>query len=712
MTLREIVRHPLATLAVALVVLPHLMLAIGMTHSIATEIAIFAMVGLGYNLLLGYTGLVSFGHGLFFGLAAYAAALMQIHLIKDGFVLPIAFAVTFAALLGLVIGFLVLRRRGVYFALLTLAFTAMVFYIVFRWTSFTGGENGLGGFTRPDVPWLDLNHQLVYYHLVALVVFAVAWLVWRVVGSPFGRVLIAIRENEQRATFAGYPVWRYRLIAFVLSATIVGLAGSLFAFLKYFVSADLVHVMFSGEILAMSIIGGMRSFLGPPLGALFFILFREILSEHTAAWQFYFGILFMAFILFSPTGLIGLGQRLAAPFRRGRETLAAMAARATPQPAAAVPAFLARNGPAAAGQATLACEDTTKYFGGFRAVANVDLTVEDRKVQALIGPNGAGKTTLFNLLSGLYPPDAGALWFEGKAVGGRSADRLARLGIARSFQVTNLFPELSVHENLRLGLQAHDRRRFDLWHAADRLDRVNDETAALIAFLGLAGLEEVPVDSLSHGGQRLMEIGLALAGKPRVLLLDEPLAGLAAAERERIVGLIQRLAEHMGVLVVEHDIDRVFAFAETITVMNNGAVLVRGAPEAVRGHPEVQEVYLGSGRKVLVSWSNSGSAPGSRPATSSCGSTRATPTMARATFCTTSRSMSATARWWRCWAATAPASRRPSRASWGWRRRGPAASTTTASRSPACRPRRSRGWGSAWCRRAVACSPTSPWPRT
>jgi ABC-type branched-subunit amino acid transport system permease subunit len=231
MSALRIVRHPLLVLAAALIVLPWFIQALGLPISIASEIALFALVGLGFNLLLGYTGLLSFGHGAFFGLAAYAAALCQIHLTPDSFILPVAFAVGLAALAGLVIGFLVLRRRGVYFSLLTLAFTAMVFYIVYRWTSFTGGENGLRGIRRPDVLGVDLDDQTTFYVLIALVVFLAAVLIWRVVRAPFGHVLVAIRENEQRARFVGYPVRHYRLIAFVLSTSALGLAGALSAYL-------------------------------------------------------------------------------------------------------------------------------------------------------------------------------------------------------------------------------------------------------------------------------------------------------------------------------------------------------------------------------------------------------------------------------------------------------------------------------------------------
>jgi branched-chain amino acid transport system ATP-binding protein len=606
----SILRHPLAVLAAALVVLPFFTGAVGLPISIASEIALFALVGLGFNLLLGYTGLLSFGHGAFFGLAAYAAALFQIHLAPGSFLLPIAFAVAFAALTGLVIGFLVLRRRGVYFSLLTLAFTAMVFYIVYRWTSFTGGENGLGGIRRPDALGIDLDDQNTFYILIALVVFLVASVIWRVVCSPFGRVLVAIRENEQRALFVGYPVRRYKLIAFVLSTTALGLAGSLSAYLHYFVSADRVHVVFSGEILAMTVIGGMGHFLGPALGALFFILFREILTQYTAAWQFYFGLLFMAFILFSPMGLIGLGERLLALFRRYGEDVAAMAARAKPAPNPELPSFLRTSNPPVIGEALLTCQGVGKRFGGLAAVAAVDLEVRARRLQALIGPNGAGKTTLFNVISGMYPPDAGEIRLRGERVDGLAADRLITCGIARSFQITNLFPGLTVRENIRLGIQATTRGRFGLWRAADDHELVNGQTRALVEFLGLKGLEPARVDQLSYGGQRLLEIGVALTAKPRILLLDEPLAGLAAAERERIVGLIQRLAAEMAVILVEHDIDRVFAFADQITVMSEGKVLVHGSAETVRSDPEVQRVYLGAGRKALVRAAPKAVAPG------------------------------------------------------------------------------------------------------
>ena len=586
-------RHPLALLAVALMILPGLVVASGYTWDTATEIAIFVMVGLGYNLLLGYTGLLSFGHGLFFGLAAYCTVLTQTHWFHGSVLLPLLSGLLFATLLGVGVGFLALRRRGVYFSLLTLAFTALTFYIVFRWTDVTGGENGLSGIKRGSLLGVDLNDQRVFYALVAVVVLVASWLMWRVVHSPLGSVLVAIRENEQRARFAGYPVMRYKLAAFTISAAVTGLGGALFAYLKLFVSADLAHPLFSGEILAMTIFGGMGSFLGPPLGAFCYLMFRNVVSSYTEAWQFWFGLVFMAFILFSPLGLVGLGERLLAPFRRKREEEAAMAARVTPQPGQQVPAFLRNDAPV--GGVLVSCGGVTKRFGGFTAVDRVDLEVHNRKLHALIGPNGAGKTTLFNLISGMFSPDQGTVRLDGQQVSGLPPEAVTAHGLSRSFQITSLFPSLSVWEHMRLGVQARSPRRFDALTRAGSLEEVNAETRELVKFLGLEGVERVPAASLSYGGQRLVEIGVALAAKPRALLLDEPLAGLAAAERERITALIRGLTQHMAVLLVEHDIDRVFAIADQVTVMNEGRVLVEGEPETVRANAEVQRVYIGGG---------------------------------------------------------------------------------------------------------------------
>src|ERR1700716_3119491 len=243
----------------------------------------------------------------------------------------------------------------------------------------------------------------------------------------------------------------------------------------------------------------------------------------------------------------------------------------------------------------LEVQGISKHFGGLRAVSNASLQIGAGEIHALIGPNGAGKTTLFNLVSGLYPPDEGTIRLNGREIQGVPSHLICHYGVARSFQITNLFRELSIYENLRLSLQAQHGIGFNFWRDIDSYPQVHAETAELIKFLGLEGIEQIEGGELSYGGQRLVDLGIALGSKPQVLLLDEPLAGLAAAERERGSKHVKNIAANIPVLIVEHDIDRVLGFSQAVTVMNQGEVLMTGSPDAVRADRRVQQVYTGTG---------------------------------------------------------------------------------------------------------------------
>lgn len=577
----------------ALIVLPFALDAIGLTLITATDVVIFALAVLGLNILVGWTGLTSFGHGAWFGIGAYAVAILQTRLFPGDMALPLLGALAITGCAALAAGGLILRRRGVYFSLLTLAFTAMLYAIAFRWTDLTGGENGIGNLHR----WAALQEPGAYYAAVSGIAFAVLIALWRFRRSPMGTVLVAIRENEQRAGFLGYATNRYKLAAFVISATITGLAGALAAYSHRFTSADPISIAFSGELLAMVVIGGMRSFLGPALGALFYILFREFLSIYTADWLLYFGLLFVAFIVFSPDGLVGIAARLMKPFRRVPSEGAAMSARRAGASGRVPARFIAEgrgDGP------VLVADDIRKSFGPVKAVRGVSFAVADRTLHALIGPNGAGKTTAFNLLSGMFRPSGGSIRLDGSEIAGLEPHAITRAGIGRSFQITNLFPGLSVEENVRLAVQARHAAQFSPWRDALAVREIADDTAELLRWTGLSGIERAEAGSLSYGGQRLLDMGLALATRPRVLLLDEPLAGLAAAERERVGDLIKALSADIPVLLVEHDIDRVFRLADRVTVMADGAVLVDGSVADARDDDRVQAVYLGSGTAAIA----------------------------------------------------------------------------------------------------------------
>jgi branched-chain amino acid transport system ATP-binding protein len=585
----------LMLLGVGLAVLPFVLQAGGLTITSAVDCVVFAMAGLGLNLLLGYSGLVSFGHAAWFGLGGYAVAIIQLRFFPNESLVPLVLALLVTSLISLGVGALILRRRGVYFSLLTLAFSALIFTVAFRWTALTGGENGLGGIERRDWFGLQLNDPIVFYSIVATSALVVAAFLLRVVNSPFGRVLVAIRENEQRARFIGFPVRYYQLIAFVISASVTGLAGALFVLNHRIASAELVSVPFSGELLAMALIGGMRSFSGPIIGAIFFLLFREYLSQYTENWLFYFGIVFVSFILLSPAGLAGLGHRVRQLIWPDKIRAGAMALRSTPTEKSPLPTFLGRGS-----AQSLTVDSVSKSFGGVQAVQKVSLSVAPQGLHALIGPNGAGKTSLFNLISGQFSADAGRISLGDSTVAMGDPTSACELGLCRSFQITNLFKSLTVHENLWLSVMARDPKRFSLLRHVDTLDKTKKETQELIQFLGVSGMEGAVAEDLSYGGQRLVDMGLALGGGPTVLLLDEPLAGLSASERQRVGQLIRQIADHLAVLLVEHDVDRVFELSDTITVMSQGAVLLEGDASTVREDRQVREIYIGSGTAALT----------------------------------------------------------------------------------------------------------------
>jgi branched-chain amino acid transport system ATP-binding protein len=588
--------RPLLLATLAVIVLPFVLQLLGLSLNTGIMVVALAIAAMGLNLCIGYTGLVSFGHGTWFGIGAYAAGLIQLHWFRGEIWLPLLLSIVVVAVASTFVGIIILRRRGVYFSLLTLALAALTYTTAFRWSNLTGGEDGLGGLKRGHLGPFNLDNALNYYIVVAVLCLGFLYLLLRLVRSPFGHVLMAIRENQLRATFQGYPVERYKLGVFVISAVVTGFAGALIGFQNYLVSAEAVSVPFSGELLAIVVIGGMRSMLGPALGALFFILFRELFSIWTPNWLLWFGLIFVAFVLYSPGGLVGIWATLGKRWWPAPEESAAMSRRkiydGLPRPAFLMPEGLQGT--------VLEVNAVSKTFGGIRAVTNASLQIGAGEIHALIGPNGAGKTTLFNLISGLFPTDNGTIRLNGREIQGVPSNLICHRGLARSFQITNLFKELSVYENLRLSLQARRDMRFNLWRDIDSYPEVHAETAELIKFLGLEGIEDIEGGELSYGGQRLVDLGIALGSKPQVLLLDEPLAGLAAAERERVSNLVKNIAANIPVLIVEHDIDRVLGFSQQVTVMNQGEVLMTGTPGAVRADKRVQEIYTGTGVPEVV----------------------------------------------------------------------------------------------------------------
>ena len=588
-----------------LLVLPFALENLRSTALMASQILIFAVVGLGFNILLGYTGLLSFGHGMFLGMGMYGTTLIQIHLLKGQFVLPVLAGTALAALTGVVVGFLVMRRRGVYFSLLTLAFTQLFFTICYRWTDVTGGENGISGLKRPDSFFgLDLRSDYAFYYVCLVLLVACMLLIRRILDAPFGRVLQAIRDNEVRAASVGYNPRRYKHVAVIISGTFLGFAGALFAYLNYFAYPEVFHAGFSGSIVAMTIVGGMRNFFGPIIGGAVYVFFQDLLSSYTKHWMIYFGLMFMAFILFSPNGIMGILAGVQARLRKTRTPEPSRASVAASVAAADPPANSGGrpNGRAALGEEIFRTEGVVKRFGALAAVDGVSISVRKGELRSVIGPNGAGKTTFFNTLTGNLPKDGGKVFFKGEEITDLEPYQVANRGIARSFQILSIFKDLTVFENIRVAVQSKTPYRFSLLATTDDLEAINREAERILDQVGLRPLRDQIAVNVSHGDQRLLEIAITLAMQPELLMLDEPLAGLAATERIKIAGLIRALAGQHTVILIDHDIDQILNISDRITVLHQGKVIAEGNPDEIKNNPLVQEAYIGGfDRKHLVS---------------------------------------------------------------------------------------------------------------
>ena len=591
--------HPLAWFLAAVVVLPFAVPVLGSTVGLATEILVTTLFALAFHFLLGYTGQLSFGHAAYYGLGAYTAALVQLKLWQSTLAGVLLAPVT-AGIAAAAVGALIIRKRGIYFSLLTLAFAQLFYFIVFEWRDVTGGEFGLGGIARAPVWGVPIEADLAYYAFAATIIFPATVLLWRIVDSPFGRVLQAIRDNEGRAACLGYDTRLYKFLGFVISGALAGLAGGLSAFIFRYISVDLLHWSTSGHVVMMTLIGGVQTFFGPAIGAFTFVLAKDLLSSFTEQWMIPFGIIFVLCVLFAPQGIAGVARlwRPPRPRRTEIEPPARAAAGARPGP----PGDLGQDdrGARASGGSgnpvVLSTDGLVKRFGALAAVNDVSVEVRTGEIHSIIGPNGAGKTTLFNLLTGTLPPNRGRVTLQGREVTGEASHLRIRRGLARSFQIISIFKTLTALENVRIAAQARSGHRFDLLSRADALSGPRGEALALLADVGLLGLADRVAATLAHGEQRLLEIAIAMATRPAVLLLDEPLAGLPDAERGRITALIRGLAARYAIMLIEHDIDRVLEISDRISVMHEGRVIAAGTPAEIQENPLVQQAYLGRGR--------------------------------------------------------------------------------------------------------------------
>jgi ABC-type branched-subunit amino acid transport system ATPase component/ABC-type branched-subunit amino acid transport system permease subunit len=581
MKTRSLVFHPVLVALAVFAVLTLASYPLGVPLTRITQIVIYTLYGMGVALLVSYTGLVPFGASVFFGCAGYAVALAMQH-VGGNELTGLAIAVVFSLAIGFLIGKLVLRRSGLYFSLLTLACSQIAYEVAFNWTSVTGGENGLQGVPRP------LFGSPLAFHLfvVATVALGILFL-WHLVHAPFGRSLQALRDNEQRAASLGYDVLRLKLSAFVVSAAVVGYAGGLLTLMIRGAYANSLSWQHAADALLMTILGGVNHFLGTLWGAIAFILLQDRLSALTDNWWLIFAPVIILMALLAPEGIQGAFRKLVG--RTGwtlvRDTIPARPAVIAPFESAAAAVDPTKP--------VLAVRGISKRFGSIVTARGIDLAVMPARVHSFIGPNGAGKTTFFNMLSGLIEPDEGEILFEGRNINRLPIHARARLGIARSFQILSVFNHLTVFENVRVAVQARSPKRNGFWKDAHAIGEINAEAWSLLAVVGLENRAAEKCANLSHGEQRLLEIAITLAADAKILLLDEPLAGLAEADRQVVAALIQRLGKTHAVLLIEHDIDRVLAISDRLTVLHQGRLIADGAPREVAREPAVIEAYMG-----------------------------------------------------------------------------------------------------------------------
>ncbi len=552
---------------------------------ILITIGVNYLAAAGLNVLVGYAGQKSLGHAGLFAVGAYVAAIANVDFGLSPWLALVLACVT-GALFGLVIAAPSVRVSGPSLAMVTIGFGIVVEKIVTEWSDIFKGQAGIYGIGAPSIAGKSFTN-LQWVIFVGLLCVATHLLLRSLLSGRFGRAFMAVQLAEPAAESVGISVTRAKTLAFVISAVTCALAGALVAQQNQYFNSDFITFNLSIFLLVVVIFGGSGSLYGPLLGSVILTLLDAWLARWPALQHFTYGALLLFSLYLMPNGIAGALARFAPKTRRDDAI-----------PPGTTSALLSRAATGGAGP-LLAVTGLYKAYGGIVPVRDVSFTIASGKVHALIGPNGAGKTTLLNLLSGHVPADRGSILFEGREIAGLPANRVAAFGMARTFQNLKLFGHLSALDNVLIGAHLHVKTSFfasllGLPSSRRAEAAARAEALLLLTELGFGDRLHDEARSLPYGLQRRLEIARALASKPRLILLDEPAAGLNPQETHELGSVIRRIqAAGITVLLIEHHMDLVMGISDHVLVLDYGEKIAEGTPDAIRRNPTVIAAYLG-----------------------------------------------------------------------------------------------------------------------
>ncbi len=547
-----------------------------------TLAGVYALVTLGFQFIFGHAGALALTQGTFFGVGAYITSLLALRL-GWGFEATAPLAIAGPVLLALVVAAPVLRLESHYFALATLGIGQVMLLVAVQWQSVTGGANGLPGVPGVVLFGWTVPRGLPLAAFVWGLVALGAFLAWRLTRGLLGRAYTVMRENDIAAMSLGLDIWHLRFVAFVLSAVYAGLAGALYVHTIRVISPEVLEFHVMVATLTMAVVGGRTGVAGAILGAFLLVHLPEWFRVLDKYYLIAYGAVLLAMIVAAPWGLVGALERLRA--RAFPE--------APPRPPAAVP--LVGREPRERAGPLLEVRDVALRFGGVRALDGVSLALERGEIFGLIGPNGSGKTTLVNCVTRIYAPQSGAIVFAGADLTRLAPYEVARRGIARTFQNVNLVDEMSALDNVAVARAGLERSLVRRALAGDRLERARGHAMSLLERLDVAQVAMQPCGGLAYGLKRRVEIARALALEPTLLLLDEPAAGLNAAEQADLAARLHTLARNgLTLLVIEHNMPFLMPLAGRMACLDYGRLIASGTPAEIRAHPRVIEAYLGT----------------------------------------------------------------------------------------------------------------------